>query len=133
MILLGRQTKSFPLRSKSLRRGKQPKVSGIDRRLQQLRFSSVKDNKLDKERSNMPMGSGLLLLGIKGKVRSLFDDIDDSPSHPRRDSTLRFFKRTKDEGSSVIAVPPTYSSSKLLTFPKFSGRLLRHLQPRRSN
>jgi hypothetical protein len=31
-------------------------------------------------------------LGIEGKGRSLFDDLDDSPSHPRRESAVRFFK-----------------------------------------
>ena len=64
----------------------------------------------------MQIGSRLLRLGIKGNVRKLFDDLGDSPSHPQRDSALRFFKRTTDEGSPVMAVLLTSSSIKLSTF-----------------
>ena len=74
------------------------------------------------------MGSGRLLR-IKGKLRRLFDDLDDSPSHPRRDSTLRYFKRTTDEGSLVIAVPLTSSSSSPSIFPRFSGSSSSFEQP----
>ena len=65
----------------------------------------------------MPMGYSTLLFRTKGKLMSLFDDIDDKPSHPQRDSTLRFFKRTNEEGNSVIVVSLTSSSSNSLIFP----------------
>ena len=44
----------------------------------------VKDLKPDKELTNMPIGFGLALR-IKGKLKSLFDDLDDKPSHPQRE------------------------------------------------
>ena len=66
------------------------------------------------------MGSRLLLGCIKGNLASL---IDDSPTHPLRDSILRFFKWIMDEGRLVIAVPLKSNSSKLSIFPKFSGNL----------
>ena len=98
------------------------------------------------------MGSRLL----RWKLMRLFDDLGDNPSHSWRDSTLRFFKRLIDEGYPFIAVPLTFSSSKLSRFPQFFGnslifehpdkvrifrdiklillgRLLRHLQPLRSS
>ena len=74
----------------------------------------------------MPMGSGLLLGCIKGNLMSL---LDDSPTHPERDSTLRFFKWTTDEGRSVIAVPLKFNTSKPSIFPKFSGNSSSFEQP----
>ena len=35
------------------------------------------------------MGFGLL--GIKGKLRTLLEDLSDSHSHPLKDTALRFF------------------------------------------
>ena len=70
----------------------------------------------------MPMGSRLLLCN-KGKLRSLFDGLDDRKLHPRRERFWRFFKRTMDEGNSFIAVLLPSSSSRPSIFPKFSGNL----------
>ena len=74
----------------------------------------------------MLMGQ-VLLLGIRGKLKNLFDDLDNSASHPERESILRLLegkvqdhslialplrsnlirpvKRSTDNGSSSIAVP----------------------------
>ena len=74
------------------------------------------------------MGFGLLL-GIKGKLRTLFEDLGDSHSHPLKDTTLRFFKWPMVEGSLVIAIPPKPSSSRPSTFPKISGNSSSFEQP----
>ena len=38
----------------------------------------------------MPIGFGLALR-IKGKLKSLFDDLDDKPSHPQRERESQDF------------------------------------------
>ena len=48
----------------------------------------------------MPVGSTLLFF-IKRKLMSLFDDVDDKPLHPSRDSTLRPLIFPKSSGSSL--------------------------------
>ena len=73
------------------------------------------------------MGFGLLR--NKWKLRSLLDGLDNRKSHPPVDSFLRFFKRMVDEGSSLIAVPLTSSSSRPLRFPRFSGNFTCLEQP----
>ena len=63
------------------------------------------------------MGFGLLL-GIKGKLRTLFEDLGDSHAHPLKDTALRFFKWPMDEGSLIIAVPPNLAPLGLQHFPR---------------
>ena len=63
---------------------------------------------------------------LEEKRRRSHQDVDlndDNPLHPLKDSTLRFFKRPMEEGTSLIAVPLTSSSSTLSAFPTFSGNL----------
>ena len=91
----------------------------------------------------MPIGSGLALR-IKGKLRSLFDDLDDKPSHPQRERISRFLegnvgkdhslialplrsnltrlvKCSIDDGNSFITVPSKYRCDNRDIFPTISG------------
>ena len=51
----------------------------------------------------MPMGQ-VLLLGIRGKLKNLFDYLDNSASHPERESILRLLEG-KVRDHSLIALP----------------------------
>ena len=78
----------------------------------------------------MPIGFGSrLLLSIRGKFKSLVEDLDDIPSHQQRDITLRFFKRLMDAGNPFTAVPLTSSSFKPSRFPNVSGNSSSFEQP----
>ena len=59
-MLSGRSPKLFPLRFKSCKENKQPKLLGIALRLQLLKFKVVKEDKPNREDDSKPMGSELL-------------------------------------------------------------------------
>ncbi|GLT71270.1 hypothetical protein SLA2020_433030 [Shorea laevis] len=50
-------------------------------------------------------------------------DFEDCPLHPDNDTVLSFFKRPKEYGSCLIAVPSASSSVKATIFPNCFGNL----------
>jgi len=120
-MLEGILTKLFPIRSNSSNDGKQLISSGSSpsMRLQLLRFSFVKEYSVDREDSIKVIGQGFL--GSDRKEKREYHDLGAGPLHPSKDSTLSFFQRPKVDGSCVIAVLPTSSSSRFITFPNISG------------
>ena len=116
-MLLGRLRKLFQLRSKDFNKDKQPISSGSapSLRLQAHKSSTSKQHIPDKAGNLRSVRLLAILL------------------HPSKDNTLRFFKRKMDAGGCLIEVPLPSNSSKLSTFPKFSGIYLSLEQPDRSS
>ena len=59
-MLLGRETKLFPLRFKRSKEDRQPMSLGIEERLQSPRCKYLKDCRPNKEGNNTPIETGLL-------------------------------------------------------------------------
>ena len=94
----GKVTKSFPPKYNSSNDDKKPRLLrfGSSDKLQLLRFSVIKERKPDKGCNMEPMEFELLL-GNNHKV-------DDGPLHPLKDNILRFLKKEKEEGGTLIAI-----------------------------
>ena len=85
------------------------------KKLQLLRASSVRECIPDKEGNRKPVGFGLSFGSMNDrKVKSIIlHGLDEGPFtlHPWQDSSLRFFKRPTEGGSSLLAVKRTSSLS----------------------
>jgi hypothetical protein len=113
----GRLRKLFLDKSKNSSEDKLPKSTGnsFSDKLRPERFSDVKEH-------NPEIEGGRKHIGFR-----LFDDINDERSdtqdfegrslHPDNNAISRFFKRPKEDGSCLIAIPFASNSVKAIIFP----------------
>jgi hypothetical protein len=125
----GRLWKLFLDKSKFQSEDKLPRSIGIPSsdKLRPEIFISVKE-------CNPEMEAGSKLTGFK-----LFCDIHDEKSdnqdfadcslNPNNNRVFKFFKRPKEDGSCLIAVPSASNFVKAIIFPNSSGNLSTFKQP----
>lgn len=104
-ILAGRYSKLFFLRSKDRSKDKQTISCGISIKLQQLKSSSVKEDKPENDGGNI------------------------KPLHPEHQTTWSSFKFVMEDGSWLMADSFAQSIFKDFKFPRFSGKLSSFEQP----
>jgi hypothetical protein len=125
----GRLRKLFLDKSKFRSEDKFPRSIGIPSsdKLRSERSSVVKER-------NPKMEAGGKLIGFKlfGDIhdeRSDNQDLEDCSLNPDNNRVLRFFKRPKEDGSCLIAIPSASNSVKAIIFPNSSGNFSTFKQP----
>jgi hypothetical protein len=113
----GRLRKLFLDKSKNWSEGKLPKSTGntSSDKLRPERYSVV--NERNPEMEGGRKHTEFKLFGDINNVRSDNQDFEECSLRPDNDAISRFFKRPKEDGNCLIAIPSASSSVKAIILP----------------